>query len=197
MRRTISVLIIWGVLLSLYPGRAMAQGYEIDCEGTLKTWAIDPNMRDYLRTHSCTCPASNRSPVCTPIGSSSSSSPSYSGPGRKSGDFKREMMQNMIDSFMKGLEEGKRKRLEEEERRRREAAAAERARQAEEQRRQEIFERNKQELLNAFKTGNQGTGLRLKGGGEELLDTTAGAVDASQEIPDPRKEMQTKTPALK
>lgn len=166
MRRTLSAIIICGVLLSLHPGYIKGQGYEIDCDGTLKTWAIEPRMRDYLRTHNCTCPASNRSPVCTPIGSSSSSSPSYSGPGRKSGDFKQEMMQNMMDSFMKGLEEGKRKRLEEEERKRREAEAAERARRTEERRRQEIFERNKQELLNAFKSGNQGTGLRLKGGGE-------------------------------
>lgn len=195
MRRILFAFTVTVIILSLEAGHVCSQGYEIDCEGTLKTWAIDPNMRKYLQTHNCTCPSSNRSPVCTPIGSSSTSSPSHSGPSRKSGDFKQEMMRNMMDSFTKGMEEGKRKRLEEDERRRREAEEAERIRQAQEKRRQEIFERNKQELLNAFKTGNQNTGLRLKGGGEELLDPPSDTA-APADIPVPGDSQQQR-PALK
>lgn len=69
--------IYWGVLF-LFAGfvfinPAFSQEIRkiIDCEGTLDAWKIDLSLKDYMRTHDCTCPNPNASPVCTPKGSGS------------------------------------------------------------------------------------------------------------------------------
>lgn len=62
--------IIWG-LVSANP--VFPQSYQVDCNRTLDAWRIDPRMRDYLKTHSCTCPNPKQSPKCVPISSGGSS----------------------------------------------------------------------------------------------------------------------------
>ena len=55
-------------------------GAEIDCNGSLQAYAIDPNMRNY----NCDCRNGPRSmPVCVPKSSSGSGSTGYSGDSSK------------------------------------------------------------------------------------------------------------------
>lgn len=55
------------ILLSFLTIGANAQ--TIDCQGTIRAWQADSSLREYMRTHSCSCPNSNQRPVCEPISS--------------------------------------------------------------------------------------------------------------------------------
>lgn len=68
---SLGVLAIIGGLVSANP--VFTQSYQVDCNRTLDAWRIDPRMRDYLKTHSCTCPNPNQSPKCVSISSGGSS----------------------------------------------------------------------------------------------------------------------------
>jgi hypothetical protein len=53
----VSVLFVLG-------GITAAEGQEVDCAGTIRAWQVDRSLRDYMATHTCTCPSRNRQPVC-------------------------------------------------------------------------------------------------------------------------------------
>lgn len=42
---------------------------EVDCEGTIRAWQADVSLREFMRTHSCSCPHPKQKPVCSEISS--------------------------------------------------------------------------------------------------------------------------------
>jgi len=50
-------------LFAFSGGKVFAQSPTVDCEGTLRTWKGDVSLRGYMKTHTCRCVASNRTPV--------------------------------------------------------------------------------------------------------------------------------------
>lgn len=91
--------IIWG-FVSANP--VFPQSYQVDCDRTLDAWRIDPRMRDYLKTHSCTCPPkSKQSPKCVPIGSGGSSGSMAPPLGKLSPS--KQMAAGLMGGFFSGL----------------------------------------------------------------------------------------------
>ena len=59
----ICLLIILISLFTFSGVKVFAQSPTVDCQGTLRAWKIDKSLEGYMETHTCTCKASNRSPV--------------------------------------------------------------------------------------------------------------------------------------
>lgn len=167
-RSFVTALLVLGMQLCSGPAEAQT----VDCSGTLASWQL--THPDYART--CRCERSNQLPVCE--GGSSAPRTSSSSKGRQTmKDFQRDLVKGVIQNILQNAlspqqsgpspEEIRRKQEEEEAARMREEEAR-KLREAEERERQKIFERNKGELLQTMKGGNSTSGLRLKGGGEEV-----------------------------
>lgn len=58
--------------LLVAPAAAQALNPQIECDATYRAWSIDPQMKDYLKTHTCVCDERSNSLKCTATGSSSS-----------------------------------------------------------------------------------------------------------------------------
>lgn len=73
------VFLLWfaaALILTLAPAEAVSPS--IDCNGTIRSWKLDPNYRDYAAT--CTCPSPTAKPVCGGGSSGSGSSSAGSNP---------------------------------------------------------------------------------------------------------------------
>lgn len=169
---------LWGFLgFLVVPTIGFAQA--VDCEGTLASWRI--THPDYAKN--CTCQGSNSMPVCSQPGSSGSSSVSGSSSHKKSNqnfenDIKKELMSNIIQNvFAPPKNNSKQQELL---KKQQEEELARQKREQEELERQKIFERNKAELLGAMKGGNSSSGLKLKGGGEDMLTDLKPVPDSGQ-----------------
>lgn len=114
-------------------------------------------------------------PVCSQPGSSS---PKKSKKKNFEQDIKKELMSNIIQNvFAPPKNDSQQQELL---RKQQEEELARQKREQEELERQKIFERNKAELLGTMKGGNSSSGLKLKGGGEELLTDLKPAPDSGQ-----------------
>jgi hypothetical protein len=61
MKRYFYLLMLFSILaISL-------NAQEVDCEGTLRAWQADSSLREFMRTHSCSCPNPKQKPVCSEI----------------------------------------------------------------------------------------------------------------------------------
>ena len=61
MKRYLILLILLGLsTISL-------KAQEVDCEGTIRAWQADVSLREYMRTHNCSCPNPKQKPVCKEI----------------------------------------------------------------------------------------------------------------------------------
>ena len=91
-RLLVVFLIFIGMTSIIAKGNA---GVEIDCNGSLQAYAIDPNMRNYI----CDCRNGARSmPVCTPKSSSNSGSTGYPG-GSPQQQIQQMIFQSLFDSL--------------------------------------------------------------------------------------------------
>ena len=91
-RLLVVFLVCMGMTSIVATGNA---GVEIDCNGSLQAYAIDPNMRNYI----CDCSNGARSmPVCKPKSSSSSGSTGYSG-GSPQQQIQQMIFQSLFDSL--------------------------------------------------------------------------------------------------
>jgi len=90
------LLVVFLVCMGLTSIVAMGNaGAEIDCNGSLQAYAIDPNMRNYI----CDCRNGARSmPVCTPKSSSNSGSTGYPG-GSPQQQIQQMIFQSLFDSL--------------------------------------------------------------------------------------------------
>ena len=168
-RLFVTALLVLGMPLCSGPADAQT----VDCSVTLASWRL--THPDYAKN--CRCERSNQLPVCEEPGASAPrTSPSSKGRQTKK-DFQRDLVKGVIQNILQNAlspqqsgpspEEIQRKQEEEEAARKREEEARI-LREAEERERQKIFERNKGELLQTMKGANSTSGLKLKGGGEEV-----------------------------
>lgn len=81
VRRTIFLSALGVALLAKLPA-AQAQGPQIECDATYRAWSIDPQMKDYLKTHTCVCDERSNSLKCTATGGGGSSGARSQGGGR-------------------------------------------------------------------------------------------------------------------
>jgi hypothetical protein len=98
MRRPLFLL---SALMLLAPSATLALNPQINCEGTLAAWELDPNMKDFLRTHICTCDARDKSPSCKDNGTAAASGPRQSG-GRSSGGHHKTTSGDIMRNALKG-----------------------------------------------------------------------------------------------
>ncbi|HRH42088.1 MAG TPA: hypothetical protein PKY82_10620 [Pyrinomonadaceae bacterium] len=52
------------LLFLLFAVKASAQ--TVDCRRTIRAWELDVSLREFMRTHTCSCPQSDQKPVCVP-----------------------------------------------------------------------------------------------------------------------------------
>jgi hypothetical protein len=55
------IFVFTALILTGFSG---AQAQTVDCAGTIRAWQIDVSLREFMATHTCTCPSPNRPPVC-------------------------------------------------------------------------------------------------------------------------------------
>jgi hypothetical protein len=144
------------------PGGVCAQS--VDCNGTLASWRM--THPDYAKNCDCSG-GSTHMPVCSQPGSAGSSSSK----GGSKTDFNQEIKKQLITNIIQNVFAPPKDDSQQQEllRKQQEEELARQKREQEELERQKIFDRNKAELLGAMKGGNSASGLKLKGGGEELL----------------------------
>lgn len=53
------------LVIFMLTGMIAVRAQTVDCSGTIRSWEADSSMRDYMATHTCTCPSPDRMPVCT------------------------------------------------------------------------------------------------------------------------------------
>ena len=149
----------------------------VDCEGTIRAWSYDVSMRSYMATHTCSCPNSNRQPVC--VSNEQPSQPADDQPTRPT---------NVDNSAAVAAARAEAARIE--------AARieAERARaEAERLRREKEFLETKRLLIASLRSGKGGTTvaanpLGLKPGTTQM-PSSAGTLFASQtERPEPMND---------
>lgn len=56
-------------------GVFVVKAQEVMCTGTVNAWKRDRSMKEYMDTHTCTCPVENRMPVCSESRSQSREEP--------------------------------------------------------------------------------------------------------------------------
>jgi hypothetical protein len=98
MRRPLFLL---SALMLLAPAATLALNPQINCEGTLAAWELDPNMKNFLRTHTCTCDARDKSPSCKENGTAAASGPRQSG-SRPSGGHHKTTSGDIMRNALKG-----------------------------------------------------------------------------------------------
>jgi hypothetical protein len=170
----LSVLLFLAVWIVACSGAVNAQ--TVDCKGTLASWRL--THPDYAKNCSCS-PGSNSSmPVCSQPGSAGSSSSRGGSKKNFNQEIKKELISNIIQNvFAPPKNDSQQQELL---RKQQEEELARIKHEQEELERQKIFERNKAELLGAMKGGNSSSGLKLKGGGEELLTDLKPIPDSGQ-----------------
>lgn len=160
--------------IAAFPGPVFSQS--VDCNGTLASWRM--THPDYAKN--CNCPPGSNSsmPVCSQPGSAGSSSSKGSSKKDFNQDIKKELISNIIQNvFAPPKNDTQQQELL---RKQQEEELARQKSEQEELERQKIFDRNKAELLGAMKGGNSASGLKLKGGGEELLTDLKPVPDSVQ-----------------
>ncbi len=50
-------------LFAFSGGKAFALSPTVECQGTVGAWKADDSLKGYMKTHTCRCTSSNRSPV--------------------------------------------------------------------------------------------------------------------------------------
>ncbi len=174
LRKKKSVLFVLLVLAACWtvacPGGVCAQS--VDCSGTLASWRM--THPDYAKNCDCSG-GSTHMPVCSTAGSSSSR-------GNSKTDFNQEIQKQLITNIIQNVFAPPKNDSQQQEllRKQQEEELARQKREQEELERQKIFDRNKAELLGAMKGGNSASGLKLKGGGEELLTDLKPVPDSGQ-----------------
>lgn len=155
------------------PDGVIAQS--VDCNGTLASWRM--THPDYAKNCDCS-KGSDHMPVCSQPGSAGSSSSK----GRSKKDFNQEIKKEFISIILQNVFAPPKNDSQQQEllRKQQEEELARQKREQEELERQKIFERNKAELLGAMKGTNSASGLKLKGGGEELLTDLKPVPDSGQ-----------------
>jgi hypothetical protein len=90
------------LMLSLAPAAALAITAVIDCEGTIQAWRYDSGMKDFLRTHTCTCEGRrDGKPSCKENGTAAASGPRQGG-GRSSGGHHKTTSGDIMRNALKG-----------------------------------------------------------------------------------------------
>jgi hypothetical protein len=155
------------------PGPAVSQS--VDCNGTLASWRI--THPDYAKNCNCSN-GSGSMPVCSQPGSAGSSSSK----GSSKKDFNQEIKKELISNIIQNVFAPPKNDSQQQEllRKQQEEELARIKHEQEELERQKIFDRNKAELLGAMKGTNSASGLKLKGGGEELLTDLKPVPDSGQ-----------------
>lgn len=53
------------LVIFMLTGMIAVRAQTVHCSGTISSWEANSSMRDYMATHTCTCPSPDRMPVCT------------------------------------------------------------------------------------------------------------------------------------
>ncbi|MHB8120802.1 MAG: hypothetical protein ACYDG4_01505 [Desulfuromonadaceae bacterium] len=99
------LLLLPAFVLMLAPAAAHAINAQVECDATYRAWSIDPQMKEYLRTHTCVCDERSNSLSCTPNGSTSAKGSRQAAPQPRAhrkttnGDIMREALKGALADY--------------------------------------------------------------------------------------------------